>query len=84
MDIQKRTMNNNISFLRIRPCDNDNEIYLNSRKKEGTSSFLIKDNLNFHEINRKGFQTISNNISYQSSMWIINDDNWKKFMTVDS
>ena len=26
---------NNISYLRIRPCDSDNEIYLNSRYKEG-------------------------------------------------
>ena len=85
MDIQNNmNSQSNISYLRIRPCDNDNEIYLNSRKKEGTSSFLIKDKLNFHEINRKGFQTISNNISHQSSMWIINDDNWEKFMKVDS
>ena len=85
MDIQNNmNSQSNVSYLRIRPCDNDNEIYLNSRKKEGTSSFLIKDKLNFHEINRKGFQTISNNISHQSSMWIINDDNWEKFMKVDS
>ena len=41
MDTQKNmNLQNNISFLRIRPCDSDNEIYLNSRKKEGTSSFL--------------------------------------------
>ena len=45
MDIQKIQMNNNISFLRIRPCDNNNEIYLNSRRKEGTSAFLIKSEL---------------------------------------
>ena len=32
-------LQNNVSFLRIRPCDSDNEIYLHSRKKEGTSSF---------------------------------------------
>ena len=68
MDIQNNmNSQSNVSYLRIRPCDNDNEIYLNSRKKEGTSSFLIKDKLNFQEINRKGFQTISNNISHQSS-----------------
>ena len=36
-------MSKNISYLRIRPCDNDNEIYLNSRKNEGTSAFLIKE-----------------------------------------
>jgi len=40
-------MQNNISFLRIRPSENDNEIFLNSRKKEGTSSFLVKKQLNF-------------------------------------
>ena len=85
MDIQKNmNMQNNISFLRIRPCENDNEIFLNSRKKEGTSSFLIKKQLNFNEINKKGFQTISNKSSYQSSMWLMNDNNWKKFQDKDS
>ena len=79
MDIQKyMNMQNNISFLRIRPCENDNEIFLNSRKKEGTSSFLIKKELNFNEINKKGFQTISNKSSYKSSMWLISDNNWEK------
>ena len=40
-------MNNikNISYLRIRPCDSDNEIYLSSRLKEGTSSFTVKPDL---------------------------------------
>jgi len=85
MDIQKyMKMQNNISFLRIRPCENDNEIFLNSRKKEGTSSFLIKKELNFNEINKKGFQTISNKSSYQSSMWLISDNNWKQFQDKDS
>ena len=83
MDIQKNmNMQANISYLRIRPCDNDNEIFLNSRRKEGTSSFLIKDDLNFVEINRKGFQTISNNINYESSMWLINDEDWETYMKV--
>ena len=77
-------MQNNISFLRIRPCENDNEIFLNSRKKEGTSSFLIKKELNFNEINKKGFQTISNKSSYKSSMWLISDNNWEKFQDKDS
>ena len=77
-------MQNNISFLRIRPCENDNEIFLNSRKKEGTSSFLVKKQLNFNEINKKGFQTISNNSSYESSMWLLNDNNWKQFQDKDS
>ena len=45
MVTQKTHMNENISFLRIRPCDNSNEIYLNSRRKEGTSAFLIKSEL---------------------------------------
>ncbi len=85
MDIQKyMNMQNNISFLRIRPCENDNEIFLNSRKKEGTSSFLIKKELNLTEINRKGFQTISTNSSFRSSMWIMNDNNWKQFQDIDS
>ena len=85
MDIQKyMNMQNNISFLRIRPCENDNEIFLNSRKKEGTSSFLIKKELNFNEINKKGFQTISYKSSYQSSMWIVSDNNWEQFQDKDS
>jgi len=85
MDIQKyMNMQNNISFLRIRPCENDNEIFLNSRKKEGTSSFLIKKDLNFNEINKKGFQTISNKSSYQSSMWLMSDNNWELFQDKDS
>ena len=85
MDIQiNMNMQNNISFLRIRPCENDNEIFLNSRKKEGTSSFLIKKKLNFNEINKKGFQTISNKSSYESSMWLVNDNNWKQFQDKNS
>ena len=85
MDIQKNmNMQNNISFLRIRPCENDNEIFLNSRKKEGTSSFLIKKNLNIKEITRKGFQTISTESSLQSSMWLMNDNNWKQFQDIHS
>ena len=85
MDIQKgMNMQNNISFLRIRPCENDNEIFLNSRKKEGTSSFLIKKNLNIKEITRKGFQTISTESSLQSSMWLMNDNNWKQFQDIHS
>ena len=57
MDIQKTHMNKNISFLRIRPCYNNNEIYLNSRRKEGTSAFLIKSelDLDISEIHKKDF-----------------------------
>ena len=47
-------MHSNVSYLRIRPCDSDNEIYLNSRLKEGTTTFLVNNNFNF-EIIHKGF-----------------------------
>ena len=84
MDIQKSTMNN-ISFLRIRPCDSDNEIYLNSRKKEGTSTFLLKSNvsINLNELHKKGFQTVSRDIDIDSDSWIITDKNWDKFKSVN-
>ena len=84
MDIQKSTMNN-ISFLRIRPCDSDNEIYLNSRKKEGTSTFLLKSNvsINSNELHKKGFQTVSRDIDIDSDSWIITDKNWDKFKSVN-
>ena len=59
MDTQKNmNLQNNISFLRIRPCDSDNEIYLNSRKKEGTSSFYIDKTVDLEKIHKKDFQTI--------------------------
>ena len=81
MDTQKITMNKNISFLRIRPCDNDNEIYLNSRKKEGTSAFLLKEelNLDLSEIHKRGFHTLSKDLNDNSDAWMITDDNWKDF-----
>ena len=84
MDIQKTHMNKNISFLRIRPCDNNNEIYLNSRRKEGTSAFLIKSELDLDimEIHKKDFQTLSNDASVDSDCWIINDNNWKNFKDI--
>ena len=77
-------MHNNVSYLRIRPCDSDNEIYLNSRLKEGTTTFFVKNHFNFEIIHKKGFQTISENKAYNSFMWKINDDNWKDFKDVDS
>ena len=85
MDIQKTHMNKNISFLRIRPCDNNNEIYLNSRRKEGTSAFLIKSELDLDimEIHKKDFQTLSNDASVDSDCWIINDNNWKHFKDIN-
>ena len=69
--------NTNISYLRIRPCDSDNEIYLNSRSKEGTSSFTLKSDLliNYEFLLVKGFQTISSDISANSSVWFITDAN---------
>ncbi len=76
-------MSKNISYLRIRPCDNDNEIYLNSRKNEGTSAFLIKEDtvVDIELIHSKEFQTVSNNLEIDSDMWIVNDDNWKTYKT---
>ena len=84
MDIQKNTMSNNISFLRIRPCDSDNEIYLNSRKKEGTSTFLIKSNVsvNTDNLHNKEFQTVSKDITINSDVWMVTDENWKEFKSV--
>ena len=84
MDIQKNTMNNNISFLRIRPCDNDNEIYLNSRKKEGTSTFLIKSDVsvNTDNLHNKEFQTVSKDITINSDVWMVTDENWKEFKSL--
>ena len=84
MDIQKSKMNNNISFLRIRPCDNDNEIYLNSRKKEGTSTFSLKADVsvNIDELHKKEFQTVSKDINTNTDVWMITDKNWKEFKSV--
>ena len=84
MDIQKSKMNNNISFLRIRPCDSDNEIYLNSRKKEGTSTFSLKTDVsvNIDELHKKEFQTISKDINTNTDVWMISDENWKEFESV--
>ena len=68
--------NKNISYLRIRPCDSDNEIYLNSRAKEGTSAFTIKPELDIDYKNLliNGFQTISSDIASNSSAWFIDDE----------
>ena len=78
-------MNENISFLRIRPCDNNNEIYLNSRRKEGTSAFLIKSelDLDISEIHKKDFQTLSKDVSVDSDCWIIKDNNWEDFKDIN-
>ena len=79
-------MSKNISYLRIRPCDNDNEIYLNSRKNEGTSAFLIKENtyVDIELIHSKEFQTISKTHKIDSDMWLINDENWKTYKNFQS
>jgi len=68
--------NKNISYLRIRPCDSDNEIYLNSRAKEGTSAFTLKPGLdiNYQNLLINGFQTISSDIVSNSSAWFIDDE----------
>ena len=75
-------MNKNISFLRIRPCDNQNEIYLNSRRQEGTSAFLIRSELklDIKKIHHKEFQTLSEDLEIDADSWLINDSNWKKFL----
>ena len=67
--------NKNISYLRIRPCDSDNEIYLNSRAKEGTSGFTLKPELDidYQNLLINGFQTISSDIASNSSAWFIDD-----------
>ena len=85
MDIQKNmNLQNNISFLRIRPCDSDNEIYLNSRKKEGTSSFYIDKTVDLEKIHKKDFQTISDTKLDESFQWFVTYKNWKEFEDVDS
>ena len=68
--------NKNISYLRIRPCDSDNEIYLNSRAKEGTSGFTLKPELDidYQNLLINGFQTISSDIASNSSAWFIDDE----------
>jgi len=67
---------NAITFLRIRPCNADNELYLNSRRREGTSSFLIEDaKLNIQDIHQFGFQTIAKNPKVDSFAWIMNKNN---------
>ncbi len=68
--------NKNISYLRIRPCDSDNEIYLSSRSKEGTSAFTLKPELDidYQNLLINGFQTISSDIASNSSAWFIDDE----------
>ena len=85
MDTQKNmNLQNNVSFLRIRPCDSDNEIYLNSRKKEGTSSFYIDKPVDLEKIHKKDFQTISYTKLDESFQWFVTYKNWKEFEDVDS
>ena len=85
MDTQKNmNLQNNISFLRIRPCDSDNEIYLNSRKKEGTSSFYIDKPVDLEKLHKKDFQTISDTKLDESFQWFVTYKNWKEFEDVDS
>ena len=67
---------NTITFLRIRPCNADNELYLNSRRREGTSSFLLEDtNLKIQDIHKFGFQTIAKDPKVDSFAWIMNKNN---------
>lgn len=78
-------MNKNISFLRIRPCDSDNNIYLSSRKKEGTTSFLLKRNskielLNLYKLN---FQTLSQDLEQDADIWLFSDKDIKLVKNLD-
>ena len=76
----------NISYLRIRPCDSDNEIYLNSRAKEGTSTFTLKSEnpVNYENLLIKGFQTVASDLSLSSSAWFITDENVTSKITHNS
>lgn len=76
----------NISYLRIRPCDSDNEIYLNSRAKEGTSTFTLKSEIpvNYENLLIKGFQTVASDLSIGSSAWFITDENVTSKITHNS
>ena len=75
---------NNVSFLRIRPCNSDNDLYLNSRKKEQTSSFLINNtDYDLNKIHIKGFQTISDSEKIDSFAWIVNKNNLDQFSDID-
>ncbi len=76
----------NISYLRIRPCDSDNEIYLNSRAKEGTSTFTLKSEIpvNYENLLIKGFQTVASDLSISSSAWFITDENVTSKITHNS
>ena len=75
---------NNVSFLRIRPCNSDNDLYLNSRKKELTSSFLVDDaDYDLNKIHDRGFQTISETIKINSFAWMVNHKNIEQFNSTD-
>ena len=70
----------NVSFLRIRPCNSDNDLHLNSRGKEHTSSLLFKDkNLDIDKIHGYGFQTISKMPEINSYAWIFKHDTLQKY-----
>ena len=62
-----------VSFLRIRPCNSDNDLYLNSRKKEYTSSFIVNELIfDILKIHQKGFQTVSQSVEIDSFVWLVN------------
>ena len=74
----------NVSFLRIRPCNSDNDLHLNSRVKEHTSSLLFKDkNLDIDKIHGYGFQTISKMPEINSYAWIFKHDTLQKYKNID-
>jgi len=73
-----------VSFLRIRPCNSDNELYLNSRKKEYTTSFLIDNPIfDITKIHQKGFQTVSKSLEINSFVWLVNKDTINEFTSIN-
>ena len=75
---------NSVSFLRIRPCNSDNDLYLSSRKKEQTSSFFVDDaDFDLNKIHCRGFQTISQSEKIDSFAWMVNSENLDQFSEID-
>jgi len=73
-----------VSFLRIRPCNSDNDLYLNSRKKEYTSSFIVNELIfDILKIHQKGFQTVSQSVEIDSFVWLVNKETIDQFSSTN-
>ena len=73
-----------VSFLRIRPCNSDNDLYLNSRKKEYTSSFIVNELIfDILKVHQNGFQTISQSAEIDSFVWLVNKENIDQFSSIN-